>query len=392
MIAIKLENVGKRYRVCHERSMLVNKINPFRRGYYEDFWALRDINLEVREGETLGIIGVNGSGKSTLLTILLGITKPTEGSVEVNGRVAGLLELGAGFHPELTGRENIYINASILGLSRREIDERFDDIVDFAGIREFIDVPVKTYSSGMYVRLGFSVAVHVDPDILIIDEVLAVGDFAFQEKCLEKMNEFKEKGKTIVIVSHNPNIIKDICGRALLIANGRLIEDGAVDYVVKTYTSVIDQGEIKHYRYGTLGAEIISAELLNKDMENTSVINSGKETTIRVKIKFNEDVNNPIFGFIIKDRQRVQVYATNTLWGGTHLGNFKKDDEIIIDSNQKMPLIKGIYSITIALAYSDAKRFYDWQENIVSFEIRGGDTSEGIVDLNSTILLDGEKI
>ncbi|MEA3254868.1 MAG: ABC transporter ATP-binding protein [Candidatus Altiarchaeota archaeon] len=390
---IKLENVGKRYRICHERDMLVNKINPFRRGCYEDFWALRDINLEVREGETLGIIGVNGSGKSTLLTILLGITKPTEGSVEVNGRVAGLLELGAGFHPELTGRENIYINASILGLSRREIDERFDDIVDFAGIREFIDVPVKTYSSGMYVRLGFSVAVHVDPDILIIDEVLAVGDLAFQEKCLEKMNEFKEKGKTIVIVSHNSNIITDICGRALLIANGRLIEDGAVDCVVKTYTgSVIDQGEIKHYRYGTLGAEIISAELLDTDMENTSVINSGKETTIRVKIKFNEDVNNPIFGFIIKDRQRVQVYATNTLWRGTHLGDFKKDDEIIIDSNQKMPLINGIYSITIALAYSDAKRFYDCQENIVSFEIQGDSISEGIVDLNSTILLDGKKI
>jgi ABC-2 type transport system ATP-binding protein len=225
--AIVARGVGKRFRLYHQRATsLKERVLQTRRAASEDLWALRDVDLDIAKGETVGLIGPNGSGKSTLLKVLSGILRETTGTVEVHGRIASLLELGAGFNGELTARDNIYLNASILGLTRRETDRHFDDIVEFSELAPFLDNQVKHYSSGMYVRLGFAIAIHVDPDILLIDEVLAVGDEAFQRKCLGKIAEFQEQGRTILFVTHSLDLIVKVCNRAVVLDHGRVLSDG----------------------------------------------------------------------------------------------------------------------------------------------------------------------
>jgi ABC-type polysaccharide/polyol phosphate transport system ATPase subunit len=233
--AIELRNVSKRYWKLEEQAMLLRSLLPFARPTRSPIYALRDIDLTMSRGETLGIIGRNGSGKSTALKLMAGVTAPTSGEVYVVGRVSPLIELGAGFHPDLTGRENVHLNGSILGMSGRETDEQFASIVEFAELAEFIDTPVKRYSSGMYGRLGFAVAVHSNPDLLLVDEVLSVGDTFFQEKCLAKMHEFKDKGITIVLVSHSPALVTSFCERAIWIDHGHLMAEGRADDVVAEY-------------------------------------------------------------------------------------------------------------------------------------------------------------
>lgn len=245
-IAIKVENLGKKYVINHEEGngddnfreviirntkKIITSLNPFRKSLKvempkktEEFWALNDINFEIKKGDKVGIIGRNGAGKSTLLKVLSRITEPTTGKIHINGRIASLLEVGTGFHPELTGRENIYLNGAILGMSRKEIKSKFDEIVAFAEVEKFLDTPVKRYSSGMYVRLAFSVAAHLEPEILVVDEVLAVGDVEFQKKCLGKMNEVSKEGRTILFVSHNMNAIEQLCNHAILMGDGKLIK------------------------------------------------------------------------------------------------------------------------------------------------------------------------
>ncbi len=242
MIDLKFNKVSKRYRVRHEapedstRNSLVRRLQKLRRPT-EDFWAVRDVSFEVKRGEALGIIGHNGAGKSTILKLLAIITTPTSGEITINGRLSALIEVGSGFHPELTGRENIYLNGSILGMSRREITEKLGSIVDFAGIRQFLDTPVKRFSSGMYVRLGFSIAAHLDPDILLLDEVLAVGDAAFQAKCLQRINELKEAGTTIVFISHDLGAVERVCDRLILMQNGGIVCEGLPNKVIAEYHS-----------------------------------------------------------------------------------------------------------------------------------------------------------
>lgn len=236
MNAISINNLGKKYTIHYERPMLLKNIfAPFKKARSEEFWALKDISLDMEQGETLGIIGENGSGKSTLLKILAGVTTPTSGNVETNGRVASLLELGAGFHSSLTGKENIYLNGSILGMGRQEITKKLSDIIGFAELGKFINAPLRTYSSGMSVRLGFSIAVHSDPDILLIDEVLAVGDESFQRKCYNKIAEFKKQGKSIIIISHDLAAIRNTCHKAFWIKNGQIQEKGDVTQVTGAY-------------------------------------------------------------------------------------------------------------------------------------------------------------
>src|ERR671919_684028 len=231
-LSISVESVAKRFRLFHERaSSIKERILRMRRSRAVDFWALRDISYEIPEGSTVGLVGANGSGKTTLLKIIGGILRPTSGSVTTHGRIAALLELGAGFHPELTGRENVYLNGSILGLSKKETDRYFDDIVEFAELEDFIDNQVKHYSSGMFVRLGFAVAVHVNPSILLVDEVLAVGDEAFQRKCLARVREFQREGRTIVFVTHAMQQIAQICNTAVMLDHGRVAASGAVHEV-----------------------------------------------------------------------------------------------------------------------------------------------------------------
>lgn len=235
-IVISFSNVSKKFRRGQKLLLKEALLDIFMPGRQEDFWALKDINFDIKKGETIGIIGNNGSGKSTILKLIAGVMFPTKGKVTVNGRISPLIELGAGFHPELTGRENIYLNGTILGLTKQQIDERFKEIVDFSELRDFIDTPVKHYSSGMYMRLGFSVAVHTDPEILLIDEIFAVGDSEFQKKCFKKMEEFKKTKVTIVFVTHDMNIVQDFCEKAIFIEKGSIKNIDSAKQIVKIYT------------------------------------------------------------------------------------------------------------------------------------------------------------
>ena len=233
-VVIRVKDVSKRFVIRKDKSLKERLVNFGRsKKFKEDFWALKDVDLEITAGTTIGLVGANGSGKSTLLKAIGGIIQPTSGFVERRGRLAALLELGAGFHPDLTGRDNVYLNASILGLSRKQVDQYFDSIVEFSEIGDFIDTQVKFYSSGMYVRLAFAIAVHVDPDILLVDEVLAVGDEPFQKKCMDKIREFQKEGRTIVLVSHSAQQIKDLCDRVVVLSHGDVTFDGAADAGIK---------------------------------------------------------------------------------------------------------------------------------------------------------------
>jgi len=239
--AVSIDSVSKRFLLYHERNLtLKSTIMRGRRSIHEEFWALRDVSLEVPVGSTFGLIGSNGSGKSTLLKCLAKIYWPDEGKITYNGRMAALLEVGSGFHHELSGRENIYLNGSILGMSRKEIERKYDEIVDFSGVEKFIDQPVKNYSSGMYVRLGFSVAISVQPDILIVDEVLAVGDAEFQEKCLVKFSDLRAAGKTVILVSHSMQSVRSMCDQVAWLSNGTLMAVGDTDTTIKAYTDSLD--------------------------------------------------------------------------------------------------------------------------------------------------------
>jgi ABC-type polysaccharide/polyol phosphate transport system ATPase subunit len=242
-IAVRVDHVSKKFRLYHERNQsLKSTIMRGRRSVHEDFWALKDVGFEVPTGSTFGLIGSNGSGKSTLLKCLAKIYYPEKGTISYNGRIAALLEVGSGFHPELSGRENVFLNGSILGMSKKEITRKFDEIVDFSGVEEFIDQPVKNYSSGMYVRLGFSVAINVDPDILVVDEVLAVGDADFQEKCAQKFADFKEAGKTVILVSHAMESVRSMCDHAAWLSHGDLVRVGDANSTITAYLDSLHGG------------------------------------------------------------------------------------------------------------------------------------------------------
>jgi ABC-type polysaccharide/polyol phosphate transport system ATPase subunit len=234
-IAISFYNVSKKFKRGHKLLLKEAFLDIFRAQKQDDFWAVKDVSFEIEKGESVGIIGINGSGKSTILKLIAGVLVPTKGNIKINGKISPLIELGAGFHPELTGRENIYLNGTILGLTKKEVEDKFDEIVKFSGIEDFIDTPVKHYSSGMYMRLGFSIAINVEPDILLIDEILAVGDISFQKKCLDKMKEYHEKGVTIIFISHSMDLVKSFCEKTILIKEGKVIANGKTDKIVERY-------------------------------------------------------------------------------------------------------------------------------------------------------------
>src|SRR5439155_8408109 len=275
-------------------------------------------------GSTLGLIGPNGSGKTTLLKIIAGILRPRSGSVMTRGRIAALLALAAGFHPELTGRENVYLNASILGLSRRDTDRLFDDIVGFAELEDFVDNQVKFYSSGMYVRLGFAVAVHVDPAILLVDEVLAVGDIAFQRKCLDKVEEFQREGRTIVFVTHAPDLIVRVCDRVVLLEKGHVRALGDPQEVVRDFRALMIRQDLAYgWDRGTKEIEIVGADIYGADGEARPSFSPGDEMVIQMDLKANEPVDDPVVSFAIHDDQNRLVYGTNTDWRERRFGRFE---------------------------------------------------------------------
>ena len=374
--AIEVDHLRKRFRLYHEKNQSLKARLLHGRNRYEEFWAIDDISFDVRQGETFGIIGENGSGKSTLLKTLARILKPDSGSVTVKGKMSALLELGAGFHPELSGRENVYLNGSILGLTKQQIASRFDEIVGFAGLEQFIDTPVKNYSSGMYVRLGFSVAINVDPDVLIVDEVLAVGDESFQRRCMEKFADLQESGKTVVIVSHAIGTIRMLCDRAIWLSKGGLRAVGTANEVSDAYLGSV-QVDQRHEvtagidRRGTGEATIEHIELL-VDGRPVERVATGQQVTIRIHYKVHEKfVEKPTVGFAIHRTDGVHVTGVNIRETGmvpprlSGQGSF----DYVIDN---LPLLSGTYQISAAIQDLLCAHTYDWWQDGLRFEVDPG--------------------
>jgi len=349
--AITVEHVSKRFRLYNERNQSL-KAAVMRRGRarFEEFQALDDISVDVDAGETFGFIGENGSGKSTLLKCIARILRPDTGTVTVEGKVSALLELGAGFHPELSGRENVYLNGSILGLGKRELDARFDDIVEFAGLERFIDSPVKNYSSGMYVRLGFSVAINVNPDVLLVDEVLAVGDEAFQRRCGDKFAEMKQAGKTVVIVSHGLGSVRSMCDRVMWLDHGEAKLVGDAGEVIDGYLGGIHHvqpSDASSSAWGTGEAMIEKVELLAGG-QAVDRVRTGDEVTFRLHYRSREHIENPIFCLAISTNEGMLVTAPTSREYGLQLDHLAPTGFVDIEV-PALPMLPGVYIVSVSL-------------------------------------------
>jgi len=397
METVKVINLSKKFRKYHEKSSNIKyaALNFFkgkRASRYKDFYALRDINLSIKEGETIGIIGENGSGKSTLLKLIARILFPDQGEILTKGKIATLIELGAGFHSELSGRENIYVNASLLGFKKKEIDTKMEEIIDFSGLKNFIDNPIKTYSSGMYLRLGFSIAINVNPDILLIDEVLAVGDENFQSKCYEKIEEFKSKGKTILIVSHALTVIERMCDRVFLIDNGRQFCKGDPVDVISEYHRILfkkrkhalrlDQDEsaedealekktlsaTQFSRWGSREAEVTAIEFLDDKDNETYTFKTRDFLKIRIDYIAKKKIEKPIFGIAIYKEGGIHLCGPNTGTGDCNIDYIegKGSVEYIIDS---LPFLPGSYLFSVSIYDFSLRYAYDHLEKCLIFNV-----------------------
>ena len=377
--AIAVEGVGKRFRIYKDRPTTLKERAVRFRMNARDFWARRDVSLEVPEGTTLGLIGPNGSGKTTLLKIVAGILRPTEGRVVTRGRIASLLALGAGFHPELTGRENVYLNASILGLTRQETDRMFGDIVGFAELEDFIDTQVKFYSSGMYVRLGFAVAVHVDPAILLVDEVLAVGDEGFQRKCLDRVRQFQKEGRTSVFVTHAVHQVLEVCQSAVLLQQGSVQARGDPHEVVRAFRLIMLEKDLAYaWDRGTKEIEIVSAEIFRSDGSTPEHFLPGDEVVIQMDLKANAAVEDPVVSFALHDQHNQFVFGTNTDWRGVRWPRFEGKHRVQFVM-QSLPLVDGRYFVTLGVHSRDSSQVYHVQEQQYSFRVAPGEDNPGPV-------------
>ena len=386
---VVVENVSKKYRLYRERNNSL-KIAIMRggRAKVDMFWALQDVSFEVYEGSTTGLIGENGSGKSTMLKCLARLLRPDTGSVSVTGKMSALLELGAGFHPELTGRENVFLNGAILGLKQKELAAKFDDIVDFAGIGQYIDEPVKNYSSGMYVRLGFSVAINVEPDILLVDEVLAVGDEAFQRKCLERFADLKNSGKTVIIVSHSMGSVINMCDHVIWFKKGRKMADGDPRQVVEAYTGSITLSEHRPPetgdRWGSGEARIERVTLLDRSGGQTTRVGSGEPLTVRLWYATSQPVERPVFSVSLQTLQGVVISNPTTREGGEvpeKLDGSGWVDLVI----EHFPILPGTYDITASLTDFTLAHPYDVRRNVLRMDV----DRKGPVETNGILSLGG---
>jgi ABC-type polysaccharide/polyol phosphate transport system ATPase subunit len=384
-VAVRVENVGKRYRIYHERNQSLKSIvMRGGRASFDEFWALDDVTFDIPAGTTFGLIGENGSGKSTLLKCIAKILRPDRGTITTDGKVAALLELGSGFHPELSGRENVYLNASILGLSRKEVEGKFDDIVGFAGLERFIDNPVKNYSSGMYVRLGFSVAINVDPDVLLVDEVLAVGDESFQRRCAEKFYDFRKAGKTVVVVSHAMGQLRNLCDQVAWLEHGKVRAVGAPGNVVDDYVeaSHVDHDEAdrdtpaEKNRWGSGEARIERVELLDGSGSGVQRLHTGEPLTVRVHWRSDQGVQKPVFGLAVHTLEGVEVTGPNT-----------RDADVVFDELtgsgvvdfvvDRLLLLPGAYELTAALYDWTRQHPFDHRHRFLRFDVEPGEPREG---------------
>lgn len=399
--AIRFERVSKKFKLHRERARSFQELalRLFRRdnGSREEFWALQDVSFAVEQGETVGLIGPNGAGKSTALKLISRIIEPTSGQIEVTGRVGALLELGAGFHPDLTGRENIYLNGSILGLSGAAIERKLDDIVSFAELERFIDMPVKHYSSGMYVRLGFSVAVHTDPEIMLVDEVLAVGDAAFQRKCLERIDEMRSEGVTILFVSHSSEKVRAICSRALWLDDGRLVADGSAEAVVTrylTYSWDSEEGKLKprkrdSRRWGSGEVQIVGVRLLDGDGREKQQFHVGESLIVEMRYRAEKRVDRPVFGLAVHKSDGTRITGPNTQFAGYEIPQVEGEG-VIKYTVHTLPLLEGSYSVSVAAHNWEDTRTFDYHDRLYPFRVLPSEGEQyGIVTLGGEWLWDG---
>ena len=389
-VAVEVDGVSKRFRLYREKYQSVKeRVLHAGRNPHEDFWALRELSFSVNEGETVGVLGRNGSGKSTLLKCVSGILQPTDGRVVVRGSLAALLELGAGFQPELSGRDNIYLNASLLGLSTKEVDRRFDDIVGFAELEQFIDNQVKFYSSGMFVRLGFAVAVNVEPDVLVVDEVLAVGDENFQRKCLARIKEFQDEGRTILFVTHSADLVRQICDRAVVLSSGRMLGVGPAAEAIHLYHdhllevgSAVDGGasaESAPAEPAHRPVRITTVSVEHPDMESRAYLLPGEPLVVHVDVEASEPVDDLVLTFEVYDAQGMLMFASDTEILDRHFdletGGHRADLSI-----DRVPLLDGAYAVTVGLR-NRAGVVYDLREQDGRFEVMNPGRSRGRVAL-----------
>ena len=392
--AIEVDHVSKAYRLYPTpRHRALELLTFGARTYHTDFWALNDVSFRLESGATLGLVGNNGSGKSTLLQVIAGIVAPTRGRVAVNGRISSLLELGAGFNPEFSGRENVELYGIVMGMSRDETMARMPAIEAFAGIGAFIDRPVKSYSSGMFVRLAFSAAIHVDPEILLVDEALAVGDVMFQHQCIRRIREMQAGGTTIIFVSHDMGMVRSICTEAILLDSGRIAahdDPATIANIYHARTSGADLAQlvrgprpsgvdgaqvrfhagadfderVRLFRHGTGAAHIRDVELLDTQGRQVSSVEFDEEVILRVHVEYHEDAPFSILGFSIRDKSGTDIVGTNTHEENVPLPPRKAGDKVVVDFRQRLPLAKGTYSVTTALAYDRSKPdYFDWVDN-----------------------------
>lgn len=412
-VALRVEGVAKQYRI-YERpaDRLKETLTRGRWKWHREFWALRGLSFEIDRGTTTGIIGPNGSGKSTLLQIIAGTLQPTSGQVWLDGRVAALLELGAGFNPEFTGIENVFMNAALLGFTRAEIQARLPQIERFAEIGEFINQPVKTYSSGMYVRLAFAIAVNSDPEILIVDEALSVGDTIFQHRCVRRIKEMQEKGATILFVSHEPTLVRALCSRAILLYRGEAIADGPSVDVLNRYQRLIMARESEYdnaapvdgetettvrsvplessnpltyqYRHGNKAAEVTEVHLLDELGRQVELVESGDLIQLRLRYAFHKDIERPVCGFMIRTRHGINVYGTNTEQRGVKLDPASAGD--VFESTFSFNCLLGQehYFISVAVHSPDGEA-YDWLDGVIFFRVSCATEMEGIANLNAQV-------
>ena len=416
-ITISLKYVSKCFkRYAHPVDRLKEVFSPAK-SKADEFWALQDINLEVLKGQTLGIVGRNGSGKSTLLQIIAGTLTPTSGEVRVNGRVSALLELGSGFNPEFTGRQNVFFNGRLLGLSQKEIEDKFDDIAGFADIGDFIDQPVKTYSSGMFIRLAFAVAVNVEPEILIVDEALAVGDIVFQHRCMRLMRSLMDSGVTTLFVSHDSSAIKTLCNSAVLIHKGKIYTSGLPNAVIIEYMKMVTEEElgivkdelspaysqdnnrteqqsseldadvsqvqpkVNPPRRGDRKALIEEVKLLNSLGEfigETPIFGFNEEVTLLIELKVYEPLQGCIVGFFICDKNGNEIIGSNTFEENCSIGKLEPGARINIQFKFKLPLKPVSYSLTVAGAESYTSLTFDWIDNAIVFQVLPPETGKNI--------------
>ncbi|OMF88092.1 ABC transporter ATP-binding protein [Paenibacillus sp. FSL R7-0337] len=405
----ELTKIYKLYRNPVDR--LKESLSFFGKNYHKDFFALNSMTLNVQKGEALGIIGKNGSGKSTLLKIMTGVLSPTSGKLSVKGRISALLELGAGFNPDFSGLENVYLNGTMMGMSKEDVDKKIDDITAFADIGDFIYQPVKTYSSGMFVRLAFAVAINVEPEILIVDEALSVGDIFFQAKCFKKFSEFKDQGKTIIFVTHDMSSVMKYCDRVIVMNEGVIIDEGAPGPMIDIYKKIlvnqyskVESVDVKNTfvenqwkkgininpsfsDYGNNKAQIIDFGVFDHSGDLTNVIMKGKEFKLKIKVRFNEDIVDPIFAFSIKDIRGTEITGTNTMLESINTGLIKKDDIYMIEFTQNIALQGGDYLISFGCTGYEGNEFvvYNRLYDIFNIHVIANKNSVGFFDMDSNI-------